>query len=317
MRKRVDAVVVGLGAVGTAVAVALAKGGASVAAVTRSAGLCGEKRIEARGLGEATIPVCGWETAHTLNPSTVIVAVKAYDVPQVLETVRGQGWAPGLLVMMQNGLGPLEAAEQLYGAKAVGAVVYTAATRLSTGRVVVHSPGKILLGPRLPRLPPGAGHRLEALAETLRNGGLEARAEGWIEPWRWMKLAVNAAINPVTALAAAPNRVVVEDPEAETLARQLAREAATVAGLHRIPLPGDPEAEAVRVARATGDNLSSMLQDLLAGRPTEVDYINGAVAVKAREKGGVAPVNETVARAVKLLEQAARRGSWRPSGGYD
>jgi len=112
---------------------------------------------------------------------------------------------------------------------------------------------------------------------------------------------VNAAINPVTAILRAPNGVVAEVPWARALAERLALEAAEVAKGAGYPVD-DPVGTVLAVARATARNISSMAQDLAKCRPTEVDFINGAVVKYGERLGVEAPYNRAVYLIVKALE---------------
>ncbi|WP_367834234.1 ketopantoate reductase family protein [Vulcanisaeta sp. JCM 16159] len=93
-------------------------------------------------------------------------------------------------------------------------------------------------------------------------------------------MLVNAAINPVTAILRARNGVILEDSNARALAEAVVREGVEVVNRLDIRLPSDPLVETLRVAETTRDNKSSMLQDVLNRRRTEVDYINGAIVIK-------------------------------------
>ncbi len=115
-------------------------------------------------------------------------------------------------------------------------------------------------------------------------------------------MIVNAAINPVTAILRARNGVILEDPNARALAEAVVREGIEVVNRLGIRLPSDPLAETLRVAETTRDNKSSMLQDVLNRRRTEVDYINGAIVIKGREVGVNTPVNYVLWLLVKALE---------------
>ena len=109
---------------------------------------------------------------------------------------------------------------------------------------------------------------------------------------------MNAGINALTAiLRDRPNGRLLERPEALTLLEAAANEVASVARAKGIELPfPDAAAEARRVARATASNLSSMLQDVLRGAPTEIDAINGAVVREGARLGVPTPANETLLR---------------------
>jgi len=132
---------------------------------------------------------------------------------------------------------------------------------------------------------------------------LQVRVVRDIEPMRWLKLCVNSGINPVTALLKQPNSVIAEVGWAGEVAALAARECHDVASAHRIPMSRDPVAEVVRVAEATADNVSSMAQDLIRCRRTEIDYINGKIVEKGEEAGVPTPVNRVLANLVRAAEK--------------
>jgi 2-dehydropantoate 2-reductase len=118
----------------------------------------------------------------------------------------------------------------------------------------------------------------------------------------WGKLAINAAINPLTALLQVPNGELLERPTAQALMGSAAAEVAAVAAARGVQLPyADPPAAAQEVARRTAANYSSMLRDIQRGAPTEIDAICGAI-VRAGEQAQVpTPVNRTLWQLVKAL----------------
>ena len=148
-------------------------------------------------------------------------------------------------------------------------------------------------------LPKEAGE----LGDVLKAGGANVKIVDDIEPFRWLKLAVNAAINPITALLRAKNGVVLENTYARDLAIKAAEEAWRVAAARGVQLPVSPVEEALRIAAATKENRSSMLQDISQCRRTEVDYINGAVVKYGEEVGVQTPVNKALWMLIKALEE--------------
>jgi len=127
----------------------------------------------------------------------------------------------------------------------------------------------------------------------------------------WEKLAVNAAINPVTALARVENGALTEGPLAG-LARTAAVETAAVARAGGVDLADETATDAAAtVARETARNRSSMLQDVTRGRRTEIDAINGYVAKRAAATGQSVPINRTLAGLIRGWEWGAGVG---PSG---
>ena len=206
----------------------------------------------------------------------------------------------GVALTLQNGLGNLEALQQSLGAErsALG-VTTSGATLLGPGHVRVGGTGPTHL----------ARHdRLDPYLPLLRQAGFQVEVEDDVESLLWGKLAVNAAINPLTALLRVTNGALLEDPNAQSLMGVAARETAAVAAASGVSLPyPDPAAQAEEVARRTGANRSSMLQDILRGAPTEIDAINGAVAGEGDRLGLATPVNRTLWRLVRASVAAGAR----------
>ena len=120
----------------------------------------------------------------------------------------------------------------------------------------------------------------------------------------WGKLVINAAINPLTAILRVPNGELLERPSARELLAEAAREAAMVAEKLGINLPyTDPVMAAEDVARKTASNLSSMLQDVLGGRVTEIEAINGMIVHNGEKTGVDTPVNRMLWQLVRSMDK--------------
>jgi 2-dehydropantoate 2-reductase len=144
--------------------------------------------------------------------------------------------------------------------------------------------------------------RLEPFLSMLRKAELEVHVVDDAGSLIWNKLIVSSAINPLTALLRFHNGELLQMPTAKMLMEGLAREAAEVAESIGVRVQSlDPARLAEDVARRTAKNLSSMLQDVLRGAPTEVDAINGAV-VRTGEMHGVAtPLNRALWMLVRKI----------------
>jgi 2-dehydropantoate 2-reductase len=203
----------------------------------------------------------------------------------------------GLAVTLQNGLGPREVLAAALGADRVAAgVAFLGAHLLAPGEVRV-VPGRVVLGEEPATVDPVRG-----LAARMRRAGLEVETTGDVERVVWAKLAANCAINPLTALRGIPNGAVLADPDLRRTMREAAREVAAVAAARGLDLGPDAAAHAERVAEATADNRSSMLQDLERGAVTEIDALNGAVAREGRRLGVPTPVNDGLWRRLRARE---------------
>lgn len=157
--------------------------------------------------------------------------------------------------------------------------------------------------------PAGAGETLlpagfEAVAEALCMAGFRARVEPQIAAARLAKLLVNVAINPLAALFRVPNGALLEPPH-RVLLEALVSEAWPVLRQAGLDLDEDAAlARVVAVATATAANRASMLQDVLAGRRTEIDAITGTLLAMAEAGGVELPTHRAVFTLVQRLSQA-------------
>jgi 2-dehydropantoate 2-reductase len=120
----------------------------------------------------------------------------------------------------------------------------------------------------------------------------------------WSKLIVNAAINAPASVLRVRNGALIAAPAGRELITKVTAECmAVVKALGLRLLYEDPEERVLAVCKATAENVNSMLQDIMAGRPTEIDFINGAIVNEARKKGVPAPVNEALTLLVKAVER--------------
>jgi 2-dehydropantoate 2-reductase len=154
-------------------------------------------------------------------------------------------------------------------------------------------------------VPAGAGETLcppgfEPLAARLRDAGFDARVEPRIAAARLAKFVVNLAINPLTAAYRVPNGAVAEPPLA-AIARALVEEAVPVLRPDGLELDAPAAlARVLAVARATAANRSSMLQDVLAGRPTELEALTGELLRRAARRGMAVPAHLKLYRELKI-----------------
>ena len=208
----------------------------------------------------------------------------------------------GVALTIQNGLGNYEIlAEHVGRQRAAVGVIYVGA-QLLNGELRATGPGKVELG-----RPTAATSRtkLDELGRTLHEGGMDVTVVDDAWPAVWRKVVTNAAVNPLTAFIHRTNAELLADAPASRVADGIAREVARVATASGVRISED---EAVKQWRAmaalTGANRSSMLQDVEAGRPTEIDAISGAVAREGERRGVAAPLNQAMTLLVASLARA-------------
>jgi 2-dehydropantoate 2-reductase len=295
-------VLFGTGALACAIGARLARAGERVTLVGTWA--AARAALLARGIvvhdreGTWSAPVESAPPEGIRGPVEVaLVVVKSQKTASVAPALARVLSPAGLVVTLQNGLGPREVLAGAIGGERVAVgVAFLGARLLGPGEVSV-VPGRLVLGEE-----PGTAGPVRRLATRLRGAGLEVETSGDVERVVWAKLAANCAINPLTALHGVPNGALLKDPALRRTMRAAAREVAAVAAARGLDLGPDAASLAEQVAEATADNRSSMLQDLERGATTEIDALNGAVAAEARRLRVEAPVNDDLWRRLRARE---------------
>jgi 2-dehydropantoate 2-reductase len=224
-----------------------------------------------------------------------LVTVKSYDTPDAAEALAPVVVEDDAVVSLQNGMGNEEVLDEALDATVLGGTAtYGANLNAEDGVVGYAGEGRVVVGDYTG----GASAEAERVADTL--DGVRTEATEGMDVRLWEKLAVNAAINPVTALTGARNGEALE--RAEDVIRDTACEVERVAASHGVVLDG-AERSAVRVAEKTAENVSSTLQDVRAGRRTEIDALNGYVVDAAEGTDADVPVNRTLAALVRAVER--------------
>ncbi|OGQ96448.1 MAG: hypothetical protein A2521_08965 [Deltaproteobacteria bacterium RIFOXYD12_FULL_57_12] len=234
----------------------------------------------------------------------VLLCVKSGNFQNGLTQALALTAADSLIVTLQNGIAHLERINQQPVDNTPIAVGVTAqgATLVATGHVRHAGHGLTRLG--FPsRQSAEAIARLQTVAALLSGAGIETEVVDNILDHVWAKLLVNVGINALTAIHACPNGRLLEIPEVRVMLGAAVREAAAVARALGIALPDEPVARTEEVCRATARNISSMLQDVIKKRCTEIDAINGAVATAGKRLGMALPVNEALVARIKEIEQ--------------
>lgn len=232
-----------------------------------------------------------------------IVCVKTHGTPWAADVARRLLKPHGLALTIQNGLGNYEALAAALGEdRAAVGVIYVGARLDERGELHATGPGRVEIG-----RPRGAAARraFEPLVGALGLGGMTVTPND--DPWPsvWRKVATNAAVNPTTAVLGHTNAELLADVAASRVADGLAAEVARVATAAGVAMSEDEARRWWReMAQLTGANRSSMLQDVQAGRPTEVDAICGAVHREGGRRGVAAPLNQAMTVLVGALAPA-------------
>ncbi len=315
--------IIGAGAIGGLLAARLCAAGEDVTVVARGAQL---DAIRTHGLrliapGEPDVlarPHVAAQPCDVKAQDLVVLGMKAHQVAAVAPDVAGMLAPDGLVLTAQNGVpywyfmkhvgahdgrqlesvdpGGIVAAN-LPIDRVIGSVVYPAAEIAEPGVI------RLIEGHRfsLAEIDGAKSARIEAVSQAFTNAGFKAPVVSDLRAEIWTKLWGNLSFNPISALTGATLAGICRHPQARALAADMMREAQAVGealGVRfRIPLE-----KRIAGAQAVGEHKTSMLQDMEAGRRTEIDALVGAVVELGRIVSVPTPTIAAIYASVKLLE---------------
>ncbi len=318
--------ILGAGAVGAYIGARMALIGLDVTLVARGAQLHAirERGVEvksASGDFQARPKILG--SIEEVGPVDVVfLGVKAHSLPQLAPRLKSVLAPDTTVVSTQNGVpwwffenfggswnglrlervdpgGVISAA--IEARRVVGSIVYFSTEVIAPG-VIRHIDGnRISLGE-----PDGTrSERVRRIADALMASGLRAPITTHIRNEIWVKLLGNVAFNPLSALTGATLAQMVRDPDVCNLAREIMREAEAVANRLALDLPVSIE-QRIAGAEKVGEHKTSMLQDLEAHRPLELEAIVGAIVELGQRIGVPMPHTRTIYSATKLLAECRK-----------
>jgi 2-dehydropantoate 2-reductase len=254
----------------------------------------GVRIVDANGT-EKTYPVQVFDQLQDCKGALQsIILVKSWQTPRTASQLAQCLDTNGVALTLQNGLGNFEILAETLGVQRVSwGVTTVGATLLEPGRVIQAGEPVISISKH---------SSVTALINLLSVAGFKIEREADPTALLWGKLVINAAINPLTAILRISNGDLLSRTATRKLLQAAACEAASVAAGLGIQLPyQDPTIAVETVAYRTDKNLSSMLQDVLRGAPTEIDAICGEI-IKAGERVGVpTPILLTLWQLIKSL----------------
>jgi 2-dehydropantoate 2-reductase len=255
------------------------------------------------GAGDAVGRVRATADPSELPPCDFgIVATKAMHTDAATGAT-AHAFAGGCVATVQNGLGNEETIAR-HVERVIRGTTFPAGRLVEPGHVQWDVKGDTTFGPFEPSpAPPDA---VERLADACSRAGMPAHAVPDARGPQWRKVIFNAATNPIGALTGLTHGRVCERPDLRALVSWLVDEGKAVADAQGIVLDADPEELIDHAAKpeVAYDHKASMLQDVEARRPTEIDYLNGGIVRFGREHGVPAPLNEAIWALVKGVEQS-------------
>ena len=251
------------------------------------------------GHADLTATVNARTDAAAIPPCELgIVATKAAFTGAAMAATAGV-FAGGAVCSVQNGIDSEEVVAE-HVSRVMRGVCLPAGHVTAPCVVNMDASGPTWIGPFEPR--PASMAEVERLADALNRAGLPTHAQTDARGAQWTKLLFNSATNPLAALTGLTHGELCDVPALRATVTALVDEGRGVAGALGITLDGDPDELISRAAETNHDHRPSMLQDVLAHRPTEIDTLNGGI-VRAGEQAGVpTPLHAAVAALIHGLE---------------
>ncbi len=241
----------------------------------------------------------------TSNPSDIprcdygIVATKAIHTRDAIAQMARAFDQNSAVCSVQNGVGNEEIIAE-HVRYVIRGTTFPAGHPVAPGHIGFDIKGDTWIGPFEPTNTPMS--KIEELAGVITRSGMNTIPLPDARGAQWTKLIFNAATNPVGAITLLHHGAATRFGPTGQLFNDLIAEGEAVARALGIELHGDPRALVEKGANAPGKHRASMLQDVLAKRPTVVDFMNGAIVTWGEKTGVPTPLNKAVWELVKGLE---------------
>lgn len=299
-------VIMGAGAMGGAFGARLSLAGARTTLVDPNNDLV--RALNDRGVtlvepdGERTVPVPARTDVEGLEPpDAVLFFVKCHHTESAALAARPLVLDGTRVVTLQNGWGNAEVLGRVYGTeRLVVGVTYTSATTLEPARIKTSVPGRTVLGS-----PHGDAGLAQPFVSALEEAGFPVEVSADVLTEVWKKLVLNAATLPTAALTRLTAGALASDEDMRWLVDRAAAEAVEVGRALGFDIDESERLHSIHdVLEKAGAGKGSMLQDVEAGRATEIDVIIGAVLREADARGIGVPVTRSLYALVVGLERA-------------
>jgi 2-dehydropantoate 2-reductase len=295
----VNIIVLGAGAIGSVYGAKLSLGN-DVTLVGRAAHAAqiNSHGLQITGLEESVYRVRAVTALEAMPPEAlVLLTTKVSDSEAAVRSIAALIGSDTTLLCIQNGLYVEDIPKSIVGDRCT---VLRAITNLGA---IYRTPGVVELKALSSTSIEQSGASA-AIAETFRASGLEATVSPRIKDEMWRKLIVNCVINPVNAITRTEVGAIA-DQRLDPLKRLIVDECVSVARRDGVVFDEDLVG-AINSRYGPSRNLSSMQQDLLQGRRTEIDFLNGAVVRLGESFGIPCPVNQALTTIIRQMDSAAR-----------
>ncbi len=223
----------------------------------------------------------------------IILTTKAYDSAAAIERIKKLIRKDTVILILQNGLGNEKVVRSIVGdeIKILRGITMIAAEFFEPGKTKFWSGKTIIEKDKI----------AETIAETFNECALKTSLSDDIKKEVWSKLIVNCVINPLTALFRVRNCEIAAD-SLKTVRNGILRECIEVGKAEGMTFPSDLE-EKIKKEISSYTNFSSMYQDIVKGKKTEIDFLNGKMVKLGRQHCIPTPINETIVSLIKFEEE--------------
>jgi len=244
----------------------------------------------------AHVPVrASTEVGDIQGASLVLCCVKSSDTESAATMMAPFVRPDAIVLSLQNGIDNAQRLHAQLLRTVYPVVVYVAAEMMGPGHLKHHGRGELVVGPSA---------MSAQMREDFANAGVPVHVSDNVVGELWAKLILNCAYNAISAIAKLPYALVFENESARDLMRSVVHECLAVAQLESITLPGDSWQGVERIAATMPGQFSSTAQDLMRGRRSEIDHLNGYIVRKGISLAIDTPANQALYSIVKLLESA-------------
>jgi 2-dehydropantoate 2-reductase len=295
---RLEVAVMGAGAVGCYFGGMLARGGHDVTLIARP------QHVEAIGRDGLHMSTKTFDEHVRLKASSdpaavkgaqlVLFSVKSGDTERAGNQIKPYVRRDTVVLCLQNGCDNDERLRAvLTQPEVAAAVVFVGSEMLGPGLVRHHGSGELVIDPI---------RNIPALAQIFEAASIPTQVSDNVRGQLWFKLILNCAYNAISAIARKPYGQIVPSVGVQDVMRDVIDECLAVATAEGINVPGDVDAAVRRIVETIPQQYSSTAQDIVRGKPTEVDYLNGHVVRRGKALGIKTPANQVLWAMVKLIE---------------
>ena len=242
------------------------------------------------------------------RPDLIVLGVKAYDLDEVLSQIEPVLTPQTVILTLQNGIDTEDRLiARINRDCVVGGVAYIYSKIAEPGVIDHYKKGAVAIG----ELMGYESGRLLAIRDLFTSAGIPCHLSKDIRRAKWEKMCWNCVFNPITVLINDRVAKALDHSEMMGVIRQIVGEVAAIAATLKVPLPPDMAERVVKSSQEIRDIHTSMYDDWKAGRPTEIDYLNGFIVQQGRKLGIPTPVNEALTAMIKTITEKEQAGSGR------